>query len=84
MEVNRVTETLIFRVRDGVTLSDVVPTNASDATTSAAQVFAQLRDGVRAQSGFIHQFWVCECRDCFILGFQLKSVLLNGYVGTSS
>lgn len=53
MESSQLTETIILRLKEGITLQDL----SSD--TPARKAFKKLTETIKAQSGFLRQYWVC-------------------------
>ena len=61
-----VTETIILRLKQGVNLENVASGTGAN-TSPAVQAFIQLTDAVKAQQGFIRQFWVIGLYLAFLI-----------------
>jgi hypothetical protein len=72
-----VTETIILHLKKGVNLENVASGTGAD-TSPAVQVFVQLTDTVKAQQGFIRQFWVIG----LYLAFSMRKLKYG--IGSSS
>jgi hypothetical protein len=59
-----ITELVVYHIKEGVTLEKVSPNDPNPAV----QVFMQLTEIVKAQKGFIRQFWVIHGLSCMLRG----------------
>ena len=53
-----VTQTLILHLKEGVNLEDVASGDNSRSDSLAVESFVRLTNLLKAQPGFIRQFWV--------------------------
>jgi hypothetical protein len=55
---------VVYHIKESVTLEKVSPNDPNPAV----QVFMQLTEIVKAQNGFIRQFWVTNFLSCMLRG----------------